>query len=62
MDIMNPGQSTENILEDENKCYICDAKFDDLELHFLNSHTSQRIVDKKEDLESLSLVYTLSNF
>ena len=47
---MNPDQITDNILVDKNECYICDVKFGDLELHFLNTHTSQTTVDKKEDL------------
>ena len=47
---MNPGQITETRLDDKNECYICDVKFGDLELHFLNAHTSQTRVDKKEDL------------
>ena len=36
---MNFNQSDKNITEDENKCHICDIEFDQLELHFLNSHT-----------------------
>ena len=47
---MNPGQITETRLDDKNECYICDVKFGDLELHFLNVHTSQTTVDKKEGL------------
>ena len=35
-----------------NKCHICDQEFDQLELHFLISHTSQTVIetdiDKKE--------------
>ena len=47
---MNSNQSNENItLEDENKCHICDIEFEQLELHFLTSHTSQTVINKKDD-------------
>ena len=47
---MNFNQSNQNItLEDENKCHICDIEFEQLELHFLISHTSQTVIDKKDD-------------
>ena len=45
------NQSNEDIAEDENKCHICDIEFEQLELHFLTSHTSPTILDdvNKED-------------
>ena len=47
---MNSNQSNENIiLEDENKCHICDIEFEQLELHFLISHTSQTVINKKDN-------------
>ena len=49
---MNFNQSNQNITDDENKCHICDIEFEELELHFFTSHTSQTvpdIIDKKED-------------
>ena len=46
---MNCNQSNKNItLEDENKCHICDIEFEQLELHFLTSHTSQTVINKKD--------------
>ena len=48
------NQSNEDIAEDENKCHICDIEFEQLELHFLTSHTSRTILDdiNKEDEEA----------
>ena len=53
---MNSNQSNENItLEDENKCHICDIEFEQLELHFLTSHTSKTVINKKDDDHSKNI-------
>ena len=51
---MSPDLIKTNEKHDQelNKCHICDIEFDQLELHFLNSHTLQ-VTDFVHKIEEL---------
>ena len=44
-----------------NKCHICDQEFDQLELHFLISHTSQTVIETDIDKKEVELIKNISN-